>query len=113
MTEKPPFNPTQSGFANQPVGLDKALLQRASGLTDWLIAQALKGLDICAILQGLCEKLVAEGVPVDRGFIGLRTLHPQYHAYTYTWKQGEPLMSEGFLHGENEQDPRWVSSPFY
>jgi adenylate cyclase len=37
------------------------------------------------LFEDFCRRLVAVGVPLWRAFAGMRTLHPQWAGYTYTW----------------------------
>ena len=37
------------------------------------------------MFDGLCQRLVIAGVPLWRAFAGMRTLHPQWGGYAYTW----------------------------
>jgi adenylate cyclase len=38
------------------------------------------------LLDGLCRRLIEAGVPLSRVFVGMRTLHPQWGGYGYTWR---------------------------
>jgi adenylate cyclase len=37
------------------------------------------------LFDGLCQRLVGAGVPLWRAFAGMKTLHPQWGGYGYTW----------------------------
>jgi adenylate cyclase len=63
----------------------------------WAVRQGLLGTPVGALLAGLCGKLVEVGVPLSRAFAGMRTLHPQWGGYGYTWRRGlgfEPTQFE-------------------
>jgi adenylate cyclase len=53
----------------------------------WLIDQGLHGALADILFDGFCQRLVAAGVPLWRGFAGGRTLHPQWAGYAYTWRR--------------------------
>jgi adenylate cyclase len=64
------------------------------------------------LFDGFCQRLVAAGVPLWRAFAGMRTLHPQWGGYTYTWRRDlNAIEPAQFERGElYEQDV--LSSPF-
>ena len=35
--------------------------------------------------EDFCRRLAAAGMPLWRAFVGMRTLHPRWAGYTYTW----------------------------
>ena len=41
-----------------------------------------------ALFDGFCERLVAAGVPIARGFLSIAGLHPLRRAYSLTWHDG-------------------------
>jgi adenylate cyclase len=56
-------------------------------LTDWIIAQGLDGTSETAFLDGLCERLAAEGMPLLRVNICQPTLHPVIGGHLFIWRR--------------------------
>ena len=51
----------------------------------WAVHEGLRRTPTATLFEDFCRRLVAAGVPVWRAFAGMRTLHPQWAGYTYTW----------------------------
>jgi adenylate cyclase len=51
----------------------------------WAVGEGLRGIAAEPLFDGLCQRLVGAGVPLWRAFAGMRTLHPQWGGYSYTW----------------------------
>src|SRR5215472_2990115 len=51
----------------------------------WAVGEGLRGTDAAVLFDGLCQRLVGAGVPLWRATAGMRTLHPQWGGYAYTW----------------------------
>jgi adenylate cyclase len=58
---------------------------------DWLMSQALGEHSMQHIFSGCCDRLRAAGVPISRGHLAFRTLHPLFSAVSLTWRPGQPL----------------------
>lgn len=84
----------------------------ATRLADWLIEQALGEDALEAVFEGCCRRLYALGIPLMRGHIGFRTLHPLYNAVTMTWQPDGGLDVQRFT---PEADARadWRASPLH
>ena len=67
--------------------LDPALVRRITDIHIWAVRQGLAGAEVEALFDGFCQRLVENGVPLWRGFVGMRTLHPQWGGYGYTWRR--------------------------
>ena len=39
----------------------------------------------------MCERILAAGIPIARGFCYVGTLHPQVAASGYTWRRAEGI----------------------
>ena len=65
-------------------------------LVTWITEAGLAGLGESAILTGLCERLLALGVPLARANVVIDTLHPVYQGRAFTWKREkmETMLSE-------------------
>src|SRR5262249_27486976 len=64
---------------------DDPLGRKIIELHVWAVREGLRGTDAAALFDGLCRRLVDAGVPLWRGFAGMRTLHPQWGGYGYIW----------------------------
>src|SRR5690349_16805286 len=53
----------------------------------WAVREGLRGSEPTTLFTGLCQRLIDAGVPVWRAFAGIRTLHPQWAGYSYTWQR--------------------------
>ena len=85
----------------------------AGGLTAihaWLIGAGLSNQPMAAILNELCQRLNAAGLPVSRGFSSIETLHPLLRAHSATWERGVVAESE-FQHDDLRR-AMWHESPF-
>ncbi len=81
---------------------------------NWLIDQALGDTSLEDLFQGCCERLIQAGIPISRGYVTFRILHPLYFSMGLTWVTGEPLLHENYGHeprGPLSDD--FKRSPFY
>jgi adenylate cyclase len=68
-----------------PLRFDGPLGQKIIELHVWAVGEGLRGTEAAPLFDGFCQRLVGAGVPLWRAFAGMRTLHPQWGGYTYTW----------------------------
>ena len=68
-----------------PLSFDAALGRQIIALHRWAVDEGLRGVAADRLFEGLCNRLVAAGVPLARAFAGGRTLHPQWAGYAYLW----------------------------
>lgn len=80
-------------------------------LANWLMSKALGETSIEALFRGCCERLNAADVPVARGALGFRTLHPLFRAITLVWRSGQEVEVMEHPHGPVSEDFR--KSPHY
>ncbi len=86
----------------------------STSLQDWLVTEGLRGIGDVALLHGFCERLLAEGVPVFRVFVGSDMLHPTLAARTLRWRRGDPTTDTDVLRGDGSLPAdEWRTSPFY
>jgi adenylate cyclase len=78
----------------------------------WLIEAGLSGLPTADLFDGFCNRLVAAGVTLSRGFLSLSTLHPQRRAHSLTWEKGAIADVADFGYAYM-QTPAWHDSPFH
>jgi adenylate cyclase len=81
-------------------------------LIDWILRYALAKDDIGALLTGVCERLVAAGVPVWRASLDLPTIDPSARAVSHKWWRDQPGSVETLPHGP-EQDGIFQRSVIY
>jgi adenylate cyclase len=94
------------------LGLELALARKIVDLHIWAVRQGLRGADIAQLFDDLCQRLVVAGLPLWRAFVGMRTLHPQWGGYSYTWRRDlNAIELERFARGV-DTNPDWVESPF-
>jgi adenylate cyclase len=68
-----------------PQSFDDPLGRKIIELHVWSVGEGLRGTQAAPLFDGLCQHLVIAGVPLWRTFAGMRTLHPQWGGYAYTW----------------------------
>jgi adenylate cyclase len=95
-----------------PEGFDSALGRRIIEVHRWAVRAGLSGETAHDLFDGFCQRLVSDGVPLWRGAVAMRTLHPQWSGYGYTWRRDlNALQPDQWGHG-NDTDPQWQNSPF-
>jgi len=67
------------------INYESALGRQIIELHVWAVREGLRGTAADKQFNGLCQQLIIAGVPLWRGFAGMRTLHPQWGGYAYTW----------------------------
>ncbi len=83
-------------------------------LTRWLVGCGLDLRNDVEMLDGLCDRLVAAGVPLWRVATGSKLLHPLLDARGYRWLRGEGCIKEDYARREvSEDNEEWIRSPFY
>ena len=60
----------------------------AQSIVDWLVAGAQSASTPQDVLQQLCDRLVACGIPLSRVAVFVRTLHPQILGRQFIWRPG-------------------------
>jgi adenylate cyclase len=89
------------------LALDPALARRIIDVHIWAVRRGLRGADAASLFDGLCQRLVETGVPLWRGFAGMRTLHPQWGGYSYTWRRDlNAIQPAQFERGDEYQEIR-------
>jgi len=81
-------------------------------IVDWLLTEA-PALPSCRhVLQGLIDRLNAEGLQLHRAVLGVGVLHPELMAKTYTWERGGRYVTEPEIHHGIETTDQYLDSPF-
>src|SRR5271154_16594 len=96
----------------RPASFDSALGRKIIELHVWAVRQGLDGAPADVLLDGLCQRLVRADVPLWRVFAGMRTLHPQWGGYGFTWRRElNATRPEQYERG-SEYEQNWLDSPF-
>src|SRR5258708_11149163 len=61
----------------------------AATVVNWLVESGLGGSDVPELLAGLCHRLNAGGVVIDRAGCAILTLHPQIVSQESAWHSPE------------------------
>jgi adenylate cyclase len=61
-------------------------------IVDWLIDGARSAHLPQAVLQQLCDRLAAIGLPLWRAGVFVRTLHPDVYGRSFVWRQGQEVV---------------------
>lgn len=81
-------------------------------IVDWLLGEA-PTLPSCRhVLQGLIDRLNAEGMQLHRAVLGIGVLHPDLMAKTYTWERGARYVHETEIHHGIEHTDQYLEGPF-
>ena len=81
-----------------------------SAIVEWLADEALQDSEPAILYGELCQRLRGVGMPVLRGQVAFRVLHPLYDASTLNWNVERGVVVEHFLPEESGQD-QFLRSP--
>ena len=83
-------------------------------IAEWISAQALAGLPLEHLLDGLCVRLRDAGLPLARGVLGVDTLHPTLAGYFFGWRSHENAVRvTAYARDQDAAEPdKWLRSPF-
>jgi len=95
-----------------PLSFDEALGRRIIALYRWAVDQGLRGTPADRLFEGFCERLSAAGVPLTRAFAGMRTLHPQWAGYAYTWLRDRGAVEPAQIERGEAYEQDVSSGPF-
>ena len=75
-------------------------------VVSWLLTEGRQIEPTTALIQELCERLVAAGAPLIRARVSLLTLHPQVRDFSFTWHRGQSARTGRVHHvaGHSTQD---------
>jgi adenylate cyclase len=82
-----------------------------SAVTDWLIGQGLRRTSFEQLLEGFCQRMIAIGVPLWRGFITAQTLHPRILGMACLWRADQGIRSDVYVHRLTPPEA-FLQSPF-
>jgi adenylate cyclase len=79
----------------------------------WLINAGLDDASPEALITDFCARSVEAGIPLQRVFVGMATLHPLLRARGYTWtREGGLVGNDAMPHRDPSDEPEaWVASP--
>ncbi|WP_119462855.1 adenylate/guanylate cyclase domain-containing protein [Rhodospirillaceae bacterium SYSU D60014] len=63
------------------------ILDQAATIVSWLHRQALEGAAAGTILEGLCARLVAGDLDLERAIVAFMVFHPQFDAINFAWSR--------------------------
>jgi adenylate cyclase len=98
-------------FAESAPALAVDRTPEMTAITDWIVRQGLMRVDFATLLEGFCERMVALGVPISRGYISARTLHPTVRGTGCSWRAGEGTSNELYIYEDVESED-YRRSPF-
>jgi adenylate cyclase len=81
-------------------------------ISDWLLGEGRQLATPGEMLSGLCERLVQQGVPIDRVGLHVRTLHPEVLATRTLWQRGSQASLET-LYARSDPQEAFLRSPFF
>lgn len=84
----------------------------ANPFVDWLVQRAWRPKSLSDSVQQLADVLVANGLPLWRLRILIRTLNPQLFGLAYTWQRDTPEVTEFQIPHESLHSPQYLNSPF-
>jgi len=79
---------------------------------DWLMRDAWEASSSEELLARLARQIVAEGTPLMRANLMVRTLHPQVMGAVHVWRRDEDRVERFELAHEERDEERFLTSPF-
>jgi len=79
-------------------------------ISEWLAEEALYNSEPAALYAALCQRLRGIGMPILRGQIAFRILHPLYDATTITWTAAKGAVV-GLFRPDDDSQARFQRSP--
>ena len=86
--------------------------EQTHAIIQWIVSRGLHGTHETTLLQGLCERLVAEDIPLLRVNICQPTLHPIIGGRLFIWSRGEAAVQEDWERNVAEAGAEFVRTPF-
>jgi adenylate cyclase len=84
----------------------------AASAADWLVGSGLDGSDVPELVAGLCRRLVAGGIALDRAGCAILTLHPQIVSQEVTWLADDDRAATTHYTRQLMEDPANRSGPY-
>jgi len=90
---------------------------QADDIAEWLAEAGLLGLrNEASLAQAFCERCVAAGLPIGRGFVMIDTLHPLHESRAFFWDEDPTTSFREEELGSSREGPgaaAWLNSPFF
>ncbi len=74
------------------------------GIVEWLADEALRDTEPANLYGELCQRLRGVGIPILRGHVAFRVLHPLYNASAMDWTAEKGVAVEYFRPDQSGQD---------
>lgn len=84
---------------------------RRSATLDWLVNETHGERFVDNLFAALCNRLVQEGVPLERATLHVRTLHPQFMGARMLWRPGLEQAELAFVGHDLKDLPSYTHSP--
>ena len=96
------------------VSIDPVTDTHAHGnpFVDWLMRDAWEASSTEELLARLARQIAAEGIPLMRANLLVRTLHPQVMGAVHVWTRDEDRVERVELSHEVQEEERFLASPF-
>lgn len=85
--------------------------QTFAAIRTWLIQAGLAGEPLPELFDQFCQRLVAAGIPLTRGYVSTATLHPLLWATGIVWRNGGIADAVDINYGY-KSGTAWLASPF-
>jgi adenylate cyclase len=82
----------------------------ASAVVEWLAGEALQDSEPAALYGELCQRLRGVGMPIRRGQVAFRMLHPLYDAGSLNWNTEKGVVVE-LYHPDQAGSEQFLKSP--
>src|SRR5580704_1802487 len=97
---------------SRPISFDAPHGQRIIELHVWAVRQGLLGIGAAELFEGFCGRLALAGVRLWRASAAMRTLHPQWGGYSYTWRRDLNSIEPAQFERGDDRRRVWLTSPF-
>jgi adenylate cyclase len=81
-----------------------ATMVLGSAIVEWLADEALQDTEPATLYGELCQRMRGVGIPVLRGQVTFRVLHPLYDASTLNWNTERGVVVEHFPPGRDREE---------
>lgn len=78
-------------------------------ISEWLTEQGLLRASLETLLEGYCERLHKIGLPIMRGYISGRTLHPTISVLACAWRPEEGIRTDVYVHRDGQSEAYLLS----
>ncbi|MGH1477855.1 MAG: adenylate/guanylate cyclase domain-containing protein [Geminicoccales bacterium] len=79
-------------------------------ISEWLTEQGLLRASLETLLEGYCDRLQKIGLPVMRGYISGRTLHPTISVLACAWRPEDGIRTDVYVHRDGQSEA-YLRSP--